>query len=1016
MGIGFSMKIIKNLKKLALITASLWIGVSNAEIPENYYDTADDSSSTALRDSLHEIIDDHQRFPYTSSATDTWDILEIADQNPDDPSSIIDIYKNASYLKETGGNDFYNREHTWPKSYGFPDDGVSNYPYTDMHHLFLSDSGYNSSRSNKPFADCDSGCSENATLFNNNRGGGANDSNWTSGSFADGNWETWDARKGDVARALMYMAIRYEGGAHGDTGFAEPDLILTDDRNLIDASSTGSNGSVAYMGLRSVLIQWHKDDPVDDFERRHTDAVYDAQGNRNPFIDHPEYVECVFESICGGVIDILAPDAPTNLFGESGNPTIELTWDANIEADLAGYNIYRTEVSDSTTIKLNTSIQTDNSFIDSEVNEFVTYFYTITAVDTSFNESEFSLGIVATAGEVTSVSLDVWINEFHYDNASTDVGEFIEIAGTAGTDLSGWSLVLYNGNNGTTYQTVNLSGVIIDEQNGFGTLSFDISGIQNGGPDGFALVDDTGSVEQFLSYEGTFAAIDGVADGMLSDDVDVSETSSTLEGDSLQLVGSGSTYSDFTWQSPAAESAGFVNLGQTIAIPNELPTAFFTFSCSGLVCDFDASNSVDPDGDITNYAWTFGDGNLGQDITTGYTYIGEGSYSVTLEVTDNNGAVATQTQTVDVAEIIIPEDAIVWINEFHYDNTGADTGEFIEIVGIVGTDLSGWSLVLYNGNGGAVYQTINLTGIISNEINGYGALSFDTLGLQNGGPDGFALVDNNGAVVQFLSYEGSFTAVGGVADGLVSTDVGVSEASSTLIGDSLQLVGTGTSYSQFTWQTVSAESPGLINSGQSFPGLNQLPTASFTFSCVDLTCDFDASESVDFDGEIVSYDWDLGDGNLDTGADVNYSYLNAGSFDVTLTVTDNGGAFSSATQTIEVTESTETSLFENNTVMAIPDRSRIVSTIDVDRTGLAGTVEVSVNITHTYRGDLVIKVQSPDGTIYPLKAKDRFDNGQDVIETYTIDATGNADGVWKLVVRDTARVDVGQLNNWSVKF
>lgn len=267
-----------------------------------YYDDVDQSSPQALRDSLHQIIDDHTRFPYTSTAADTWDVLEIADENQDNSSQVITIYRNASYTKEGGGNAFYNREHTWPKSYGFPDDFSGNYPYTDMHHLFLADSSYNSSRSNKPYDNCDVGCIEKPTEPNNDKGGVGGeypaDSNWTDGSYTQGRWETWLDRRGDVARALMYMDVRYEGGVHGITGHAEPDLILTDDRLLMDQSNTGNNEAVGYMGLLSVLLQWHKDDPVDLIEMQHHEAVASFQGNRNPFIDHPEWVECVFEDSC----------------------------------------------------------------------------------------------------------------------------------------------------------------------------------------------------------------------------------------------------------------------------------------------------------------------------------------------------------------------------------------------------------------------------------------------------------------------------------------------------------------------------------------------------------------------------------------------------------------------------------------------------------------------------------------------------------------------------------------------
>src|SRR5215813_13641605 len=84
----------------------------------------------------------------------------------------------------------------------------------------------------------------------------------------------------------------------------------------------------------------------------------------------------------------------------------------------------------------------------------------------------------------------VFINEIHYDNTGTDAGEAIEVAGPAGTNLSGWSIVLYNGSGGAAYDTKALSGTIPNQQAGFGTLHFTypVNGIQNGSPDGMALV------------------------------------------------------------------------------------------------------------------------------------------------------------------------------------------------------------------------------------------------------------------------------------------------------------------------------------------------------------------------------------------------------------------------------------------------------------------------------------------------------------------------------------------------
>ena len=159
----------------------------------------------------------------------------------------------------------------------------------------------------------------------------------------------------------------------------------------------------------------------------------------------------------------------------------------------------------------------------------------------------------------------VFVNELHYDNDGTDTGEGIEIAGPFGTDLTGWTIDFYNGGNGTVYRSIDLSGTIPDQQNGYGAIFFSESGLQNGAPDGFALVNAASDVVQFLSYEGSFLAGGGSADGMMSVDVGVFEESSTPEGLSLQLIGSGLFYEDFTWSGPVSSSYGDINTGQTIA-------------------------------------------------------------------------------------------------------------------------------------------------------------------------------------------------------------------------------------------------------------------------------------------------------------------------------------------------------------------------------------------------------------------------------------------------------------------
>lgn len=138
--------------------------------------------------------------------------------------------------------------------------------------------------------------------------------------------------------------------------------------------------------------------------------------------------------------------------------------------------------------------------------------------------------------------------------------------------------------------------------------------------------------------------------------------------------------------------------------------------------------------------------------------------------------------------------AQVSISEIHYDNSGADTGEAIEIAGPLGTDVTGWSLVLYNGSSssGKPYKTHTFAGTLqsSGDCDGEGYAVAEIAGIQNGSPDGVALVDDSGALVEFISYEGSFVGVTGVADGVMSTDIGVAESGSTPAGFSLSRTGT----------------------------------------------------------------------------------------------------------------------------------------------------------------------------------------------------------------------------------
>lgn len=289
------------------MTANVVIGFDTAgSSGGDYYAGVDTSSGPALKAWLHNRIKDHNSVPYSGATPNTWTVLEAADQDPSDSSKVLDVYKNESYTKVGGGNTNYNREHTWPNSLGFPNNSVNghvNAPYTDCHMLYISHIGYNSDRSNSKYNNC-AGCTERPTTVNHGFGG-PGQSNWFNGD----NFEVWGHRKGDMARAVMYMAVRYKGGTNAVTTLPEPNLELTDNASQIVGVNAQPTSGTAYMGLKSVLLAWHQADPPDAGERLRNDVVFSYQNNRNPFIDHPEWADCVFNNTnCPVVSDVIFED------------------------------------------------------------------------------------------------------------------------------------------------------------------------------------------------------------------------------------------------------------------------------------------------------------------------------------------------------------------------------------------------------------------------------------------------------------------------------------------------------------------------------------------------------------------------------------------------------------------------------------------------------------------------------------------------------------------------------------
>ena len=395
----------------------------------------------------------------------------------------------------------------------------------------------------------------------------------------------------------------------------------------------------------------------------------------------------------------------------------------------------------------------------------------------------------APATELLGTSIRV--SEIHYDNTGADAGESIEISGPAGTDLSGWSVVLYNGSApaaAVTYGTARALTVTIPatcNARGVVVLTYAVDGIQNGGSDGIALVNGT-TVVELISYEGVLTAANGPAAGIVSDDIGVAEASTTPAGFSVQRNENG------TWNAPAANTFGACNDGTTNPTPPAVVAAVTVTPATATVkvgattqltgSALDAANAP-----VAGSALTWASSaNAIATVSASGLVSGVAVGEALVIATSANGKADTAAVTVEAATAVLPP---VRFSEIHYDNFGTDANEAIEIEGPGGTDVSGWRIVLYNGNGGVTYEpTTTLTGSIPTQCDGRGtlAVTYAVNGLQNGAPDGFALVDASGALVEFLSYEGTFAATNGPAVGITSTQLTVSEEPAPAVGVSIQ--------------------------------------------------------------------------------------------------------------------------------------------------------------------------------------------------------------------------------------
>ena len=275
-------------------------------VPAGYYDGIAGLTAEELKNALNDIITDHHELPYTDKTgpEDVWRMLRDADEDPENSDNVILFYSGFSWPKECQDTNTsllpdycfengdreadyteWNREHIWSKSHGdFTEANEAEGAHTDGHHLVAAERAMNSTKNNRFFDDCHDGINDDDLV---DRGFG----NYTCGEWY---FEPRDEVKGDVARMIFYMAVRYEGeedNLYGDY----VDLEITNDLYNYENSETAiKNSKMPYYENLSVLLRWHIEDPVDEWELERNESIYQIQGNRNPFIDHPELVELIW--------------------------------------------------------------------------------------------------------------------------------------------------------------------------------------------------------------------------------------------------------------------------------------------------------------------------------------------------------------------------------------------------------------------------------------------------------------------------------------------------------------------------------------------------------------------------------------------------------------------------------------------------------------------------------------------------------------------------------------------------
>ncbi|MCD6323485.1 MAG: endonuclease [Clostridiales bacterium] len=531
---------------LAVLTASITL----AAIPAGYYDDAAGLSGTSLRQALHNIIDGHTEKSY--------DYAWTAFASTDIRTSLGSDYIWCMYTEQELHHDedqqgkytmdqyiTYNREHSWPKSWA-----NESYPhYTDLYHLYPTQANSNTNRNNLPYGEVETAT---YTTANGTQKGDARAGLGYVGTV----FEPIDEYKGDLARTYFYISTRY----------------YTEDSGWNTSPMT--NKSELLEWAVDMLLDWHNNDPVSQKELDRIEAVYAIQGNRNPFIDHPEYVDSIWNAASAS---IAAPAAQTA--SSIGTDRFTANWTS--VATATGYKLYVSEQADFTSYISSygpKDVGNNLSEVVSSLSSSRTYYYRVRSYKDG-SESSNSNSVSVTTSTPASVGDGGLFFSEYIEGSSNNKALEIYNASAEVIDLSDVDVKLYSNDGTSPSSTATLSGSLANAE-----VYVLANGLANA-----AILSEADITSGVVNFNGNDAIELYFQDTLIDIIGTVGSSSTFAENVTLvrkpEVISGNTTYTASEWNSYSEDETSY--LGSHTA--NEVPTAI---SLSEFIANYESGSVI----------------------------------------------------------------------------------------------------------------------------------------------------------------------------------------------------------------------------------------------------------------------------------------------------------------------------------------------------------------------------------------------------------------------------------------